>query len=980
MSDGEDYNEDDYYEGEEEYYDDGGNIEEEHNDNLELPSQLVKKQSSVATHKNVEFVLKNEIISRIEKSIEAVQNEQGISSGRALFLLKACKYNVQDTQNIPHKIMDDIYFSETKEATENKNKNTCLQCQKELDKTAFNLECSHRYCMQCAENYITEQFKHQEDENRVCCKCPFASCKERFGFQDFKKLLDEQAFKDYCKFLEDDALKIADYIIRCPSSDCMYVIVQIDQLSLKQSAKSMRCQCRTLFCSSCGSNAHEPLKCSTVKIFNQLEQEQNQIRTLKEKENLYVNKKKTFEYSSFSHSSDFCPNGCPKFLVEKKDNPKVKQCPFCEGNFCIDCKQLYPCKCVEKEESKESMMEAENDNQKSNEKQVELPTVVDYILPLMNTFTACKDNLLYVKVAKRKISAYLQNTLKFVSEKGKYESELNFVHSSLDVLEDLLLFIGHANLFIKIGASSKGDLLKFQLDELQNQYEQLKEALTKDYNQFYKDLKPDDIFGARFQNLKEQVLAICTKVNRNQSSCASDFIGVNLNDGNFEAYFKIYQKESPQALATIKKEQERIDSENKARNSKFGMMGFGDFGGDMMRGGRMHQYGGGHDYHPRGGGYQNRGMPRQKQQQDSDDDEDHYPRGGRQHMQSNMDDSDDDADKIYSQIMETPQQKLLKLLSLVQLKFPRYFEEVRKQKTYIDAFNKLEELKKKDEPIYKSDNILVILPKGIRIINHAYVMNLEQENIQNNKVLQEIINQYKDIFKAFDDKMSKIKEVTPWNAQFFDYFEFLIMNEYKKLKPNEEAQVEETCIACKKPLYPLDDEQFATKILSSSKNISDTDVIIIQDCQHPIHVGCYKPLVTPQVYYKCPCSLEYFRPIGKSIQAFVKDQEDYQYVEIIYRIPNQTINNVQIKAQNIIAYLYPYDETQSQLIYNCYNCYVEAFNRGITFDFSEDGKVQFRIYHQTVAPPRFKQLIQDDRESMYELKKQLENFNIKPNF
>ncbi|KAL4462498.1 hypothetical protein ABPG72_015972 [Tetrahymena utriculariae] len=976
MSDGEDYNDDGYYEGEEEYYDDGGNIEEEHNEDIQLPTQLVKKQSSVATHKNVEFVLKNEIISRIEKSIEAVQNEQGISSGRALFLLKACKYNVQDTQNIPHKIMDDIYFSETKEATENKNKSTCLQCQKELDQAAFSLECNHLYCIQCAENYITEQFKLQEDENRVCCKCPFTSCKERFGFKDFKKLLDESQFKDYCKFLEDDALKIADYIIRCPSSDCTYVIVQIDQLSLKQSAKSMRCQCRTLFCSSCGSNAHEPLKCSTVKIFNQLEQEQNQIRNLKEKEHMYADNNRSFEQTSMSFQSDFCPNGCFKFLLPKQDNPKLKQCPFCEGVFCKDCKQLYPCKCVQKEESKESMMEAEKEDNNSKQKAIRLPAVINYILPLLNTFTACKDNLLYVKVAKRKISAYLQNTLKFVSEKGKYESELNFVHSSLDILEDLLLFIGHANLFIKIGASSKADLLKFQLDELQNQYEQLKDALTKDYNSFYKDLKPDQIFGDNFQNLKESVLALCTKITRNLSSCSSDFIGVNLNDGDLEVYFKIYQKESPQAIATVKKEQERIDSENKARNHKFGMMGFGDFGGDMMRGGRMHGYGG-YDHHPRGGGgYQNRGMPKQQRQHDSDDDDNDYQRGGNYKKQNNyMDDSDDDDDDNF--VMETPQQKYQSFLNQIQQKFPDYFDQVRKEKTYEAAYNKFQELKKKNEPIFKSENILVILPQGIKITDRVYLMNLEQENIQNNKVLQEIINQYQEIFKAYDNKVKKLNEVTSWQATFFDYFEFLIMTEYNKLKPSQQIQVQDTCIACKQSLYPLNDEQFASKILTNSQNISDTDVIILEACKHPIHIGCFKPLVTPQVSYKCPCSLEYYRPIANNIRGSLKRQQDYFFVEIIYRIPNQTINNVQIKAQNIIAYLYPYEENYSQLIFKCYT---EAFNRGITFDLSEDGKLQFRINHYTQAPPRFKQLIQDYKESIYELKKQLENFNIKPEF
>ncbi|KAL4483275.1 hypothetical protein ABPG74_019301, partial [Tetrahymena malaccensis] len=934
-------------------------------------------QSSVATHKNVEFVLKNEIINRIEQSIEAVQNEQGISSGRALFLLKACKYNVQDTQNIPHKIMDDIYFSETKEASENKNKSTCLECQKELDQTAFNLECNHRYCVSCAVNYITEQFKQQEDENRVCCKCPFISCKERFGFKDFKKLLDEQAFKEYCKFLEDDALKIADYIIRCPSSDCQYMIVQIDQLSLKQSAKSMRCQCRTLFCSSCGSNAHEPLKCSTVKIFNKLEQEQAQIRNLKEKEHFYANKMKSSSQSnSYSFSSNFCPNGCVKLLVPKQDNPKLQQCPFCEGVFCKDCKQLYPCKCVQQEETKESMMEEEIESKKSSQKQVELPVVINYILPLLNTFTACKDNLLYVKVAKRKISAYLQNTLKFVSEKGKYESELNFVHSSLDVLEDLLLFIGHANLFLKIGASSKTDLLKFQLDELENQFLQLKDALTKDYNSYYKDLKPAQIFEDNFQNLKENVLAICNKVSRNQSSCASDFIGVNLNDADLEEYFKIYEKESPSAIAAVKKEQERIDSENKARNHKFGMMGFGDFGGDMMRGGRMHGYGGGYDHHPRGGGYQNRGMPKQRQQDSDDDDDDNYHHRN-QNYPNYQPDSDDDDNQNFNQVIQTPQQKLIELLNFVQQKYPQHFEQVRQEKTYEDAFNKINELIKRNQPIYKSEYIVVILPKGIQIIERVYLINLEQENIQNNKILQEIINQHEDIFKSYDQKAKKILEITPWQATFFDYFEFLIMTEYKKLKPAEKSQIQDTCIACQKSLYPVDDEQFASKILSCSQNISDTDVIIIDSCQHPIHIGCYKPLVTPSVQYKCPCSLEYYRPIANNIKASVKKQYDYQYVEIVYKIPNQTINNVQIKAQQIVAYLYPYHETQSQQIYDNY---VEAFKRGITFDLSDENKLQFRINHHTVAPPRFRQLIQDYKESIYELKKQLENFNIKPKF
>lgn len=104
--------------------------------------------------------------------------------------------------------------------------------------------------------------------------------------------------------------------------------------------------------------------------------------------------------------------------------------------------------------------------------------------------------------------------------------------------------------------------------------------------------------------------------------------------------------------------------------------------------------------------------------------------------------------------------------------------------------------------------------------------------------------------------MKKYSEVSKWDGDFLNYFEFLIMKEFEKIhlkKPNTETK----CKICDQSLYPINDPDFSTKILTQVQSVSDSDVICLNGCLHPVHINCFKSRVTPDFTYKCSCNTEY---------------------------------------------------------------------------------------------------------------------------
>ncbi len=91
-------------------------------------------------------------------------------------------------------------------------------------------------------------------------KCP-NFCGLFVSYDDFEKLLEEEDFERYNRFLTNRIIEISDYHLWCPGKGCKQVI------ALKYKYESLNllnvyCDgCHLNFCLKCKKEAHRPLSC-----------------------------------------------------------------------------------------------------------------------------------------------------------------------------------------------------------------------------------------------------------------------------------------------------------------------------------------------------------------------------------------------------------------------------------------------------------------------------------------------------------------------------------------------------------------------------------------------------------------------------------------------------------------------------------------------------------------------------------------------
>mmetsp|Transcript_18362 Transcript_18362/g.45081 ORF Transcript_18362/g.45081 Transcript_18362/m.45081 type:complete len:493 (-) Transcript_18362:247-1725(-) len=189
-----------------------------------------------------------------------------------------------------------------------------LECQICYDKVklqdAYALGCGHWFCTQCWKLYLKDRLKSTGTQVSMS-HCPMYKCFTRVPDSTFEKLLGKEDYEKY----QDASLKgfvtQNKYLQFCQGARCERVIMATD------TARTVRCFCGESFCFRCSEEAHDPVTCKQISVWN--------AKCAKESETaqwIISNTKK-----------------CPKCLVriEKNQGCNHMTCQFCKHEFCWVC-------------------------------------------------------------------------------------------------------------------------------------------------------------------------------------------------------------------------------------------------------------------------------------------------------------------------------------------------------------------------------------------------------------------------------------------------------------------------------------------------------------------------------------------------------------------------------------------------------------------------------------------------------------------
>eukprot|EP00825_Cyclidium_porcatum_P000880 TRINITY_DN10372_c0_g1_i2.p1 TRINITY_DN10372_c0_g1~~TRINITY_DN10372_c0_g1_i2.p1 ORF type:complete len:365 (-),score=61.69 TRINITY_DN10372_c0_g1_i2:40-1134(-) len=223
------------------------------------------------------------------QQINAIQNQYGISGGKAIQILSEINWQPEKLQDYVDKNFDKLFDSQEIQQ-QDKNKQIvanqdicpiCLSISLIQSNEAITLSCNHKFCKSCFQNYVKSQID-KYGQQIIYKNCPRDGCKV---YLDSKML--ESVFKDindkyktnytFTKFLLQEIEQNCNQIIKCLLLNCnLYLMVKQKKINLKTSQYNVKCANNHNFCSFCKFDAHKPLKCQFLAKWKSLLQGENQ--------------------------------------------------------------------------------------------------------------------------------------------------------------------------------------------------------------------------------------------------------------------------------------------------------------------------------------------------------------------------------------------------------------------------------------------------------------------------------------------------------------------------------------------------------------------------------------------------------------------------------------------------------------------------------------------------------------------------------
>lgn len=265
------------------------------------------------------------------------------------------------------------------------------------------LECGHRFCYQCWNEYLTTKIMEEGVGQTIACAAH--NCPILVDDQTAMRLVKDPRVRIKYQHLITNSFVECNRLLRwCPSPDCSYAI-KVSYVD----AKPVSCQCGYVFCFACGESWHDPVKCGLLKKWIKKCDDDSETSNW-----IAANTKECPKCNATIEKDGGCNH-----MVCKNQNCKADFCWVCLGPWEPHGSSWYNCNRYDEEEARA----ARNAQEKSR---AALQRYLFYCNRYMNHMQSLKfEHKLYASV-KDKMEEMQQHNMSWI--------EVQFLKKAVDIL------------------------------------------------------------------------------------------------------------------------------------------------------------------------------------------------------------------------------------------------------------------------------------------------------------------------------------------------------------------------------------------------------------------------------------------------------------------------------------------------------------------------------------------------------------------
>lgn len=336
----------------------------------------------------------------------------------------------------------------------------CLVCCEIVEASeSCALLCNHRFCHDCWRSYLTMKINEGEV---VRINCPAVSCRHVIPDEVVKKLVTEDIFKKYLRFVTRSFVEDNTHFTWCPAPRCGNAITT-DMLH----NQIVHCTCGFRFCFSCHHEAHTPASCEQIKQWM----------------------KKCNDDSETGNWLGSNTKDCPRcqVSVEKNGGCNHMTCRQCTHEWCWLCMRpwkghsdFYACSRYEKSQKAKERKKTRKTKKQSKIEQLEAEREAKRIAleRYLTYYHKYLEHDMTIKQANE-IREKAQSKMKVMQSEQSTLAEVKFIESATEMLlecQNVLKYSFVYNYYLEDDAREK-HIFAFLLMELQTTTQQLAEIL-----------------------------------------------------------------------------------------------------------------------------------------------------------------------------------------------------------------------------------------------------------------------------------------------------------------------------------------------------------------------------------------------------------------------------------------------------------------------------------------------------------------------